>query len=216
MRTVLFLLYLISIQAYSQSEFIEDNSFGLGAGFTYARNDIAYSSTLDFAISFLGTADLGFQVGGGEVDYENVSEPVNTSANLVYASYNFKRRNNDLVIKVSAGYFTGSVESGYISDISTSGLLLGLGVYPRFLNSQKFDLRFALDLSYGFLSNDSQSDDSRTISLGLSFLIGASENFHIIFTPLISKDLVNSENSIYYGINSRMLISFAANEETQK
>ncbi|MBT8379002.1 MAG: hypothetical protein KJN64_07220 [Ignavibacteria bacterium] len=222
---IIFLIILFPSFLFSQSEFIENDDFGISGGYTFSKNNISNSSTLDFVFTALGVVDIGFQIGSGKLDNEYSSSSYNSSANLVYAAYNVKRRNNNLVLKILAGYYSGSVKSSQSTEFSSSGLLLGLGVYPRIIKVKQLSMRIALELSYGFLStssdggyfrDDSQFDNSRTISLGINWLVDVTKNFHFVVSPFVSKDLMQSENSFYYGINGRLLLSFEAADNTYK
>ncbi len=216
MKTFFFILQLLPVTIFCQGQFIENNDFGFGAGYSILSNENSSTTSFDFVMTTFGIVDIGFEIGSGEIDNESSSDPYNLSANLIYVSYNFKRRNNDLVVKFLAGYYSGSVESNYSSDFKSSGLLLGLGAYPRLMHTQYVSLRIAIELSYGFLStssdasyynDDSQFDNSRVISFGLNLDLLPAKTFHIILSPNISKDLVNSENALYIGMNARILIS---------
>lgn len=215
-----FLFFLFPSILLCQSEFTENNDFGLSAGYTLSRNDVMNSSAFDFVLTFLGVLDVGVQTGSGDTDYKYSSSQISTDANLLYASYCFKRRNNNLVLKISAGYYTAKFDMPYSSNISSSGAIFGLGVYPRFVNTDGFSIRAAIELSYGILSTTSDSylsrnsdfDNSRSISLGINLAADPTKNFHIIFSPFAAWDLLQTENSSYYGLNSRIFISFEPGE----
>jgi len=215
----LFLLFPLTL--FCQAEFIENDDFGLSGGYTFAKNEIFYSSSFDFILTAFGTTDIGFQTGSGKLDNQYSSSRYNTSANLVYAAYSVKRRSNNLVLKILAGYYSGSVKSGQSVEYKSSGLLLGLGVYPRVISTHQLSIRIAVELSYGFLStssdggyfsDDPQFDNSRSISMGINWLVDVTKNFHFVLSPFVAKDHMLSDNSIYYGFNSRLLISFEAED----
>ena len=215
------LFFLVPLSVFAQSEFIENDDFGISGGYTYSKNEVSNSSVFDFVFTALGVADVGIQIGSGELENNYSSSPYNTNANLLYAAYSVKRRNNNLIVKILAGYYTGTVKPKYSSGVSSSGLLLGVGFYPRIINANQLSVRFALELSYGFLSTsedggyysyDTEFDNSRSISLGINWIIDLTKNFHIVASPFVAKDLTLSENSVYYGVNGRIFINFTGEE----
>lgn len=218
-----FLLFLIPSALFCQAEFTEDDDLGLSVGYTFAQNDVMNSSAFDFVFTTFGVLDIGFQTGSGKSDYEYSYDRISTSANLVYTAYCVKRRNNNLALKILAGYYNGTAKMPYGSRINSSGLLIGMGVYPRIINANQISLRVAVELSYGFLSTsnsqsyynaNSEFDNSRSISLGLNLLADVAKNFHFVLSPFVTKDLLQNENSIYYGLNSRLFISFEPVDNT--
>lgn len=141
------------------------------------------------------------------MDNQYSSSPYSTSTNLIYEAYSIKRRSNNLVLKILAGYYYGSIKSGQSVEFKSSGLLLGLGIYPRIINANQLSIRIAVELSYGFLStssnggnfrDDSRFDNSRSISMGITWLVDFTKNFHFVLSPFVAKDLMLSDNSIYY------------------
>jgi hypothetical protein len=92
----------------------------------------------------------------------------------------------------------------------------------EYLLQKQLSIRVAIELSYGFLSSssdsyysdDSKFDNSRSISLGINWLIDVTKNFHFVLSPFVAKDLMMSENSPYYGLNSRIFISFETENKT--
>jgi|WetSurMetagenome_2_1015567.scaffolds.fasta_scaffold31902_4 hypothetical protein len=217
-----FLLFLFPSALFCQAEFIENDKFGLSGGYTFANNEAFNSSSFDFVLTTFGDLDIGFEKGSGKLDDEYSPSQISTTATLVYTAYNFKRINNNLVLKVLAGYYMGTAENPG-NRISSSGLLLGLGAYPRVLTAKQFSIRVAIELSYGFLStsnsqsyynDDSEFDNSRSISLGLNLVADITKNFHFILSPFAGKDLLRSEDSFYFGLNSRLFISFEHRNNT--
>jgi hypothetical protein len=77
MKKILFPL-LFPISLFSQAEFIENDDFGVSGGYTFAKNEIFNSSTFDFVLTAFGTADIGFQTGGGKLDNQYSSSRYNT------------------------------------------------------------------------------------------------------------------------------------------
>ena len=215
-----FLFLLFPAVLFCQSEFTEKDDFGLSAGYTFTQNDVMNSSAFDFVFTTFGVLDIGLQTGSGKSDYKYSSSQISTDANLLYAAYCFKRRNNNLMLKIFAGYYNGKAEIPYNHDISLYGLILGLGAYPRFVNADQISIRAAIELTYGILSttsdsyysDDSDFDNSRSISIGINLVADPANNFHIIFSPFAAWDLLQNENSFYYGLNSRIFISFETSE----
>jgi len=211
------LFFLISSSLFCQSEFIENDDFGISGGYTYSKNEVSNSSAFDFVLTAFGAFDIGLQTGSGKLDNQYSSSRYSTSENLVYAAYSVKRRNNNLVLKILSGYYSASLKTDYTSNYNSTGLLLGAGVYPRIINTNQLSIRIAIELSYGILStsedggyfsDDSEFDNSRSISLGINWIVDLTKNFHFVVSPFVAKDLTQSENSIYYGVNGRLLINF--------
>ena len=218
-----FLLFLLPSALFCQAEFIENDKFGLSGGYTFSNNEAFNSSSFDFVITTFGVLDIGFEKGSGKLDDEYSPNQISTTAMLVYTAYNFKRINNNMILKVLAGYYLGTAEKSG-NRISSSGLLLGLGAYPRVLTANQFSIRVAIELSYGFLStsnsqnyfnDDSEFDNSRSIALGLNLVADVTKNFHFILSPFAAKDLLRSEDSFYFGLNTRLFISFEHRNNTQ-
>jgi hypothetical protein len=218
-----FLLFLFPSALFCQAEFIENDNFGLSGGYTFTGNESYNFSSFDFVLTTFGALDIGFEKGSGKLDDEYSPNQISTDAMLVYTAYNFKRINNNLVLKVLAGYYIGRAEKPG-NRISSSGLLLGLGAYPRLLNANQFSIRVAVELSYGFLStsnsasyfnDDSEFDNSRSIALGFNLVADVTKNFHFILSPFAAKDFLKSEDSFYFGLNTRLFISFEHRNNTQ-
>ena len=219
MKFLIFFFILTSI-SFCQSELLDSTSaIGFGVGYTYANNDKSSTNGFDLVVSVLSTIDIGIQSSTGKTEVDYYDDDLKTSSTSVYLAYNFKRKNNAINLKVLLGYYTADIVK---SSISSSGVIAGLGFYPRFLDDMNVVLRGALELQYGFLStqdnnsyyryDNSEFDNSRSISAGLIINIIPSTNFHMVFEPFVSKDLLHSDNPVYVGINVRLLFSFEKND----
>lgn len=214
----IFLFFLTTSITFSQSEFIDSSVVGLGGGYTYAHNYNFTSSGYDFVITLFGSVDVGFQFSNGDADVE-YSDHIKTSSNTVYIGYNFKKRENAINLKLLLGYYSGEISQ---SSLSSSGLVIGLGFYPRILNDKNFVFRILSELDYGFLTSssggnyfgddDSKYIDMRTFALGLSMRVILTKNINLVFSPFISKDIIHSENKLSLGIDTRFVLGFEKNE----
>ena len=221
----LIIILFVTPFIFSQSEYIDGNSFGLSGGYNYGSNDNSSIDGFDLALTFLGSIDFGYQYSEGKTEVDFYENEVHTLGNLVYLAYNFKKRENKFNLKVLAGYFSGDTK--YHGDkLKSSGILIGLGFYPRILKEDVITLRASIELSYGFLStstgysyygsDNSEFDNSRSLSIGLNLKIGLSPNINLALAPFISKDLINSDNPFFFGIGGRLILSFDASESETK
>ena len=208
----LFLLLIFSSLTYGQSEFMTDNNFGIGAAYTYSANNISKSSSFDGVITFIGTIDLGLQFSNGTVD---INSKTKSSSTTYYLAFNLKRHNKALNIKIPLGYQSGSIEENYYTDkMNSSGFLVGAGFYPTFIRTKPIFLMGAIELLYGFNSvapanvpQNSKPIDTRMISVGFNLGSTILPKFILVPSPFISKDLINEEISVFYGISARMIFS---------
>jgi hypothetical protein len=53
------LFFLVSSPLFCQSEFIENNDFGISGGYTYSKNEVSNSSVFDLVLTALGVVDVG-------------------------------------------------------------------------------------------------------------------------------------------------------------
>ncbi|MCE7857975.1 MAG: hypothetical protein DYG97_15840 [Ignavibacteria bacterium CHB3] len=199
------MLLIFSSLTYSQSEFMTGNNLGIGAAYTYSANNISKSSSVEGVITFIGTIDLSLQFSTGTVDING----------------NLKRHNPTLNIKFLLGYQAGSIEENYNNaKMNSSGFLVGAGFYPTFIKSQSFFWMGAIELLYGFNSvapanvpQNSKPIDTRMISVGFNLGSTILPRFILVLSPFISKDLINEEISVFYGISARMIFSFGLIEQ---
>lgn len=213
----LFIFFVLTSISFCQSELLDSTSvMGLGVGYAFASNNNSSINGFDLVISVRSTIDLGIQSSTGKTEVDYNDEDIRTSSTSVYLAYNFKRRNDAINLKVLLGYYQADIVK---SNISSSGVIAGLGLYPRFLDDKNFVLRGSLELQYGFLStqdngsyysfDNAEHDDSRSISVGLIINIIPFSNLHLVFAPFVSKDLLHSDNPAYVGLDGRVLLSFA-------
>jgi hypothetical protein len=214
----IFLLLIFSSLTLSQSEFMTGNNFGIGAAYTYSANDISKSSSFDGVITFIGTIDMGLQFSNGTVDLNSKTK---SSSTTFYLAFNLKRHNPTLNLKFLLGYQVGSIEENYDhAKMNSSGFLVGAGFYPSFIKTKPFFWMGAIELLYGFNSvapanvpQNSKSIDTRMISVGFNLGSTILPQFILVLSPFISKDLINEEISVFYGISARMIFSFGLIEQ---
>lgn len=228
-----FLLVQYPPLVYSQSEYIDINTFGISGGYNYNENEISSSSGFDVVFTLLSSIDVGYQRAGGKIENTDnyyYRSTINTSSNIFYADYNFRLRENAINLKALIGYIYGStsMESIYGDErkINSSGVVLGLGIYPRLTSNKFIEGRVALELVYGMISNsvenpypgemESEFNSTRTISLGLPIRFKLTPEFNLVFSPFLSKDLVNTDHSISWGFSLRSVISFNLTEESNE
>jgi hypothetical protein len=223
MKLILCYFLLASSAIYCQSEFIGDNDFGFGGGYTVANNNISSSNGLDFAFTFINLFDFGFQYSSADVDVENSDSNIESSLIFVYLGYNIKKRDNAFILKPAVGYLSASVGRTLSSKTKVSGPAIGIGFYPRVVNTSHFELRAAIELLYGFLSGsnnqsfssgeDSKYYDTRSLSLGISAGFFLTENVNLVLAPFVSKDLVSSESSFAIGFMGRLVLGFKVQKQ---
>jgi len=214
----IFLLLIFSSLTLSQSEFMTGNDFGIGAAYTYSANDISKSSSVDGVITFIGTIDMGLQFSNGTVD---INSKTKSSSTTFYLAFNLKRHNTTLNLKFLLGYQVGSIEESYnTAKMNSSGFLVGAGFYPTFIQTESFFWMGAIELLYGFNSvapanvpQNSKPIDTRMISVGFNLGSTILPKFILVLSPFISKDLINEEISVFYGISARMIFSFGLIEQ---
>lgn len=215
---VLILTIFFSISIYSQGEYLEKDEFGISGGYSISGNDMSSVSGIDAVLSILGIVDFGVQHASGEHDTEFSSTNLESSGTIFSLAYIFKKSDNNFNLKFILGYYTGSVSENSGQASTSEGVVAGFGIYPRIVKSKNFEMRFILEFTYGFISTStitsyyrdeySTYDDTRNLAAGISFNIGLSENFNLIFSPFGSKDLLASSNSVVFGVNGRILLSF--------
>lgn len=115
-KVILFILFSSSV--FCQSESIENDDFGISGGYTYSKNKVYNSSVIDFVFTALGVADLEIQIGSGELENKYSSSPYNTSSNPLYAAYSIKKRNNNLMVKILAGYYTERIKKNTARELA--------------------------------------------------------------------------------------------------
>ncbi len=194
------------------------NDFGIGAAYTYSANDISKSSSFDGVITFIGTIDMGLQFSNGTVD---INSKTKSSSTTFYLAFNLKRHNTALNLKFLLGYQSGSIEeNNYTAKMNSSGFLVGAGFYPTFIRTETFFWMGAIELLYGFNSvtpanvpQNSKPIDTRMISVGFNLGSTILPNFILVLSPFISKDIINEEISVFYGISARMIFSFGLIEQ---
>ena len=187
----IFLVYPVCL--FSQSEFVDSNYFGanVGVGYTANNNIDGIEGFLGFSIS--GLYDFGWEYLSSSI--HNMPFENENSSILIYAAYNIKRKNNRSNLKILAGYSNNS-----LSDIG--GPVVGLNFSFRVYDGEKFILMPSLRLLYGiFFSSEGGRKMSNYVnvrSLGVDFNIipWLIESLHLIIPPSLSKDLLNSENSL--------------------
>jgi len=225
-----FLLLLLPQFVHSQSEYIDKNTFGISGGYNYSENNISSSSGFDVVFTLLSSIDVGYQRASGNVENKDnyyYRDIIKTSSNIFYADYNFRQRENAINLKALIGYFNGStsMENIYGDErkINSSGVVLGLGIYPRLSSNKYFEGRAAVELTYGLLSNsieqpysgeiESEFNNIRSLSIGLPLRLIITPAFSFVFAPYASKDLVNTDYSIFWGISLRTVVSFGLSEK---
>ena len=214
----IFLLLIFSSLTYSQSEFMTGNDFCIGAGYTYSANDISKSSSFDGVVTFIGTVDMGLQFSNGTID---INGKTKSSSTTFYLAFNLKRHNKALNLKILLGYQSGSIEANYYTaKMNSSGFLVGAGFYPTFIRTKPFFWMGAIELLYGFNSvapanipQNSKPIDTRMISVGFNLGSTILPQFILVLSPFISKDLINKEISVFYGISAQMIFSFGLIEQ---
>lgn len=217
MKSIFMLLIFYSL-TYSQSEFMTGNNLGIGAAYTYSANNVSKSSSVEGVITFIGTIDLSLQFSTGTVD---INGKTKSSSTTFHFAFNLKRHNPTLNIKFLLGYQAGSIEENYNNaKMNSSGFLVGAGFYPTFIKSQSFFWMGAIELLYGFNSvapanvpQNSKPIDTRMISVGFNLGSTILPRFILVLSPFISKDLINEEISVFYGISARMIFSFGLIEQ---
>ena len=221
-EVIFFIFLLLTTSVFCQSEYLEGDSFGLSGSYNYAKNDNSNSSGFDLVLSLLGSTDIGFQHSSGEIkigDYYNnlYYSKANSTSNIFFGDYVFKNKDNSINTKVLLGYYTANFDFDYDKTISSSGALVGLGLYPRILKTNIIKILLSFELSYGFLSiskwytnpgeDDSQFNNTRSLAGGISIQGIISPNISLIAVPFLSKDLVVSDRSVYWGISVRLILS---------
>ena len=203
---------------FAQGEFFNRNTSSFEADAVYSSNNTSSSLGTGIGISILGYVDFGFAYEGGS--YENeYGYDIKSSSMAFSLGYNIKRKNNSTNLKLMLGYLTGSIDNRDDNLADISGLLFSLAFSIRIYESKELILMPRVSITYGLLdassSNSvysSDSDDSRSLSLGFSIAPRIINGLHLLITPSISKDLVNSDNSLFFGISGGILLSPAEEE----
>lgn len=202
-----YILLLYPYLLYAQSEIISDSRFAVKADLVYSTNNNFTGTGGDMGLSFFNSADIGFEYLKGSYNPEYHME---SSATTLYAAYNFKIKNN--CIRLLAGYARNTVNY-YSSTLNISGTVLGLVIYTKIYENESLILIPGAGFSIGFLSvsNGSKYTDYSKIenpkSAGLDFNVVSKINnkFYLVIEPSLSKDLVNSDNSLIIGISFGLL-----------
>ena len=209
--TIIFLLFQAAV--FAQGEFIDRGFTAFGVDEAYAANNNSNSLGTEIGISLFGYVDLGFAFESTLSNIEYSDSDIKTTSNLFSIGYNIKRKNNTSNLKISLGYMTSSVEQ---RDIDLSGVLLSLAYSMRIYENEGIILMPHISLTYGFLSasvdnnsysSESSFDDSRSLSAGFSFAPRLTEGLYLIITPSIMKDLLNPDNSLFFGVSGGFLLS---------
>jgi hypothetical protein len=209
MKSILIIL-LLPVFLHAQSEFMDSSKVGLKVSLAYSGNNNSSTFGGDAAASFLGIFDLGLQFANGDI----ANTQFKSIGNLFYFAINAKRGNNKNCIKILLGYMNETITSSYYRDIRVSGPVAGLDLFIKVSENEKVTVAPSIGILYGFLSVDSQGyynvsgfDDARSVSLDLNLKFSLSNQFHLLFIPSISKDLVNSDNPVSFGLEIGLLLN---------
>lgn len=206
-----FLLFLLfPFFLYAQSEFIDSSDFAVKVGFNYSGSDIFTGRGVDISGSILGIFDLGLQYANSETS----NSPFKSSGNLYYIAFNTKRGSSRNCIKILLGYVDETVTNEFYPDFRVTGPVAGLDLFLKVSENETVTFMPDLGVMYGFLSVDTKGiynisglDDARSIFLDLNFKINLSNQYHMLFTPSVSKDLVNSDNPLMFGVEVGFLLN---------
>lgn len=208
----LIILLFNPIFLHAQSEFINDSPMGMQADFTYSKNNNFAGFGGDIGFSLFSSVDLGFEYIRGSYDAKYNME---SSGRMIYGAYNFKSKNN--CFKLLVGYTQSSInnKSIYFSNLNVSGPLLAFIISHRIYENESIKLIPSIGLSLGFLSvsngsiftDYSEVENPRNLGFEFNIVSKINKGFYFIIAPSISKDLMNSENSLILGLNLGLLFS---------
>lgn len=211
---IIFILVLLSSIAFSQSEHIYTKSLGLGARYNYASSGEFSGNGVSAGLSIFGNVDLAVEHMISYADVEYSSQDVDLSSTLVYLAYNVKPKGKSNM-KFMLGLMNTSINRN-----SLSGFMFGLLFSLKVLDNEILMILPGLGLTYGFISlpsngygyNNSAWLDTRSLGLEINFDFKVSKNITVIFTPSLSKDLLDSSGPTTTGLSIGLLLTTIAKD----
>ena len=198
-----YILILYPFLVYSQSEIVTDSRFAARAELIYTVNNNFTGRGVDFGFSLFNFIDIGFEHLGGSYNSQYHTE---SSATTIYAAYNAKSKN--YCFRLLAGYSLNTVKY-YSENLNLYGAVIGLIFYSKIYETESVSLIPGIGFSAGLLSvsqgsrysNYSEIENPKSAGFEFNIVSKINNRFYFVIDPSLSKDLVNTDNSLILGIN---------------
>ena len=205
----IFLIYPFVL--FAQSESVNNSRFAFEADYAYSYNNNLSAKGANIGVSIVSAVDLGIEYINGT---SNNKIDIETKGETFYAAYNIKNDKN--CIKLISGYTQNSIKLDY-REFDFSGVIFGIIYYRKIYESESLLINPGLGFTLGFLSmsggeisgNFSNSENPRSLSLEVNFVSSMGKIVSLVIAPSLSKDLVNSNNSLMAGINLGLLFNLS-------
>ncbi len=205
----LLIFVLLPFMLFAQSELVSNNLFAVEADAAFSHNNNFSGNGGDIGMSLNSVFDIGFEYVNGKYSFDDKMKSIGKT---FFAAYNMKNDKN--CVKLIGGYTKTSIEYSPLK-FDFSGVLLGIKYSRKVYENESVIINPGLGISIGFMSLSGNNtftgyadvENPRSLSLDLKIVPKLSNNVFLVIDPLLSKDLVNSNNSLIVGINLGLLFN---------